>query len=248
MSRKKMWPGLLGVLALVVGCAEGATSPLASPASGTAIVLCNEELAPCDDGVIGSTPPPDPGYVEVNPCAECTGAPIIESTRVVLGIDAAGTISGHSEMQAWGNAYTITMTVGGSIPSGQRWNSPTVSDSYSSGLFTLGGFSTRMSARSPEASVATGQTCGLTATGYATFKAEIKTLGGGQTWRLAIKSEQARDVVQKACASDAPEEMVVPSDGAGGGNDPTTRADLRPCWDYYLLINGIWNYQYTFCI
>ena len=247
MSRTKTWLGLLGVLALVVGCAEAATNPLAPPAAGNAVVLCNAELAPCDDGSIGSTPPPDPGYVEVNPCAECSGAPIIESTKVVLAIDDGGTVFGHSEMLAWGNAYTITMTVGGSISSGRSWNSPTVSDSYASGLLTLGGLSTRMAARSPQASVATGQTCGLTATGYATFAAEIKMLGGGRTWRVAGKSEQARDIVQKACATDAPREVDVPSEGAGGGGEPISRSDSIPCWDHYLVTNGVWYYQYTWC-
>lgn len=243
MTRRMMWLGLFGVLSLVAGCAEAATDPLAPPASGSAVVLCNEDAAPCADG--GT--PPDPGYVEENPCAGCSGAPIIESTRVVVEIDAAGTITGHSEMQAWGNAYSITMTVSGSVPSGRTWTSPTVSDSYSSGLFTIGGFSTRMSARSPVASVATGQTCGLTATGFASFRAEIKTLGGGQTWRSSSRSEQAQAVNQKACEPETTREVDVPSDGAGGGSDPIGRSELTICWDHYSVTGNVWTYLYTWC-
>ena len=246
MTRTMKWLAVFGVLSLVAGCAEAATNPLAPPASGSTVVLCNEELAPCDSPI--NPPSPNPGYVEENPCAECSGDPTIGSTRVVVEIDGAGTITGHSEMEGWGNAFTITMTVGGSIPGGQSWTSPTVSNSYSSGLITIGGFSTRLSARSPIAIVATGQTCGLTATGYATFKAEIKALGGGYTWRSHSKSENARPVLQKACATETtPTEVDVPSEGAGGGYDPSSRSELMICWDHYLVTAGVWTYLYTWC-
>ncbi|MCY7378934.1 MAG: hypothetical protein LH467_06280 [Gemmatimonadaceae bacterium] len=246
MTRRKKWLAVFAVLSLVAGCAEAATNPLAPPESGSTVALCNSELTPCDSPVDPLAP--DPGIVQENPCAGCTGAPNIESTRVVVEIDAAGTITGYSEMQAWGNAYTITMSVGGSIPGGQSWTSPTVSNSYSSGLFTIGGLSTRMSARSPVAILATGQKCGLTATGYATFRAEIKALGSGNAWRSHSKSDQARPVLQKACTDETPpKEVDVPSPGAGGDRDPTILSESPPCWDHYLIISGTWYYQYTAC-
>lgn len=246
MQRRLKWLAVAGVVSLVTGCADAATNPLTPPASGSSVVLCTEDAAPCDSPIDPGSP--DPGYVEENPCAECSGAPIIQSTRVVVEIDAAGTITGYSEMEAWGNAYTITMSVGGSIPGGPSWTSPTVINSYSSGGVTIGGLSTRMSARSPVAILATGQKCGLTATGYATFKAEIKSLGGGSTWRSQSRSDQARPVLQKACTDDpAPQEVDVPNANGGGGSDPTIRSELIPCWDHYLIINGNWYYQYTWC-
>ena len=246
MTRRIKWIAVFGVLSLAAGCTDAATNPLAPPASGSSVELCNTELAPCDSPIAPQLP--NPGYVEENPCAECSGDPTIGSTRVVVEIDGAGTITGHSEMEGWGNAYTITMAVSGSIPSGQTWTSPTVSNSYSSGLITIGGLSTRLSARSPVAIVATGQKCGLTATGYATFKAEIKALGSGNTWRSHSRSDQARPVVQKACTDDTtPREVAVPSDGAGGGYDPTGRTELPTCWDYYWVSGNSWTYLYTTC-
>lgn len=245
-SRMKLL-AVMGVMSLGIGCGEAATNPLAPPESGSAVVLCNDELAPCDQPL--DPVAPDPGYVVVNPCAECSGAPIIYSTKVVVAVDAAGTITGHSEMEAWGNSYNITMAVGGSIPGGQSWSSPTVSDGYSSGLFTVSGGSTRFSARSPVAILATGQRCGLTATGYGTFKAEIKAPITGLTWRQQSKWDQATPVLQKACTdtSTPPTEVDVPNPVGGGSNDPTIRSEMIPCWDHYLVTNGIWYYQYTWC-
>lgn len=245
MNRMK-WLAVLGVVSLGIGCAEASTNPLPPPESGSTVELCNSELTPCDNPIDPGAA--NPGFVEVNPCVGCSGAPIIYSTRVVVAIDANGTITGHSEMEAWGNAYLITMSVGGSIPGGQTWTSPTVSDGYSSGLFTLGGASTRFSARSPVAILATGQKCGLTATGFGTFKAEIRAPVTGLTWRSQTKSDQATPVVQKPCTDDAaPREVDVPSANGGGGSDPTIRSELIPCWDHYLIINGNWYYQYTWC-
>lgn len=244
-SRMKLL-AVLGVMSVGIGCAEAATNPLAPPESGSAIVLCNSELSPCDAPI--DPVAPDPGSVVVNPCAECSGAPIILSTKAVVAIDAAGTITGQSEMEAWGNAYNITMTVGGSIPGGQSWTSPPVGDGYSSGLFTLGGASTRFSVRSPVAILATGQKCGLTATGYGTFKAEIRAPVTGLTWRQQTKSTQATPVLQIACADDTtPREVAVPSDPAGGGYDPIGRTELPTCWDYYWVSGNSWTYLYRIC-
>lgn len=244
MTRRTKWPAVFAVLSLVAGCADAATNPLAPPKSGSTVVLCNSELTPCDSPF--DPVPADPAPVQENPCAECTGDPIIGSTRVVVEIDAAGTITGHSEMEGWGNAFTITMTVGGSLPGGQSWTSPTVSNSYSSGLITIGGFSTRFSARSPVAVLATGQKCGLTATGYATFKAEIRVPASGLVWRSHSQSDQARPVQQTACVEETkPKEADVPN--PGGGGDPTGLSE-SVCWDHYLIINSTWFYQYTWCV
>lgn len=247
MTKWTMRLGLFGVLALVVGCGEAATNPLAPPESVGKLVMCDDYSVQCDERPTDpGTPPADRSYVEENPCAGCSGAPNIESTRAVVEIDAGGVISGYSQMEAWGNAYAISMSVTGSLLSGRSWSSPTVSDSYASGLLTIGGFSTHLSARSPIASVATGQTCGLTATGFASFKAEIKTLGGGQTWRSSSRSEQAPTVYQVPCPNEPLRPVDLPRDAESGG-DRRFQTDQAVCWDRYFVIGDSWTYMYTWC-
>ncbi len=238
---------LSGVLALTVGCGEAATNPLVPPESVGKVVLCDDYSVLCEGRPTDPVAPPaDQSYVEENPCDGCSGAPNIQSTRAVAEIDPAGVISGYSQMEAWGNAYAITMSVSGSLLSGRTWTSPTVSDSYASGLLTIGGLSTHLSARSPIASVATGQTCGLTATGFASYKAEIKTLGGYTTWRSASRAEQAPAVYQVRCPNDPTRPVDLPRDTDGGG-DRRLQTDQAVCWDRYYVSGDSWTYMYTWC-
>lgn len=247
MTKVTMRLGLFGVLALVIGCGEAATNPLAPPETAGTLTMCDDNSVQCDGRPSDpADPPPDPSYVEENPCAGCSGAPIIQSTRAVVEIDAGGVISGSSQMEAWGNAYTISMSVSGSLASGRSWSSPTVSDSYSSGLFTIGGISTHLSARSPIASVATGQTCGLTATGFASFKAEIRVPPGVVTWRSSSRAEQAPTVYQAPCPNDPPRPVDLPKNTDGGG-DREFLTDQAVCWDRYYVSGDSWTYMYTWC-
>ncbi|MEO7712151.1 MAG: hypothetical protein ABIV10_04475 [Gemmatimonadaceae bacterium] len=247
MTKLTMRVGLFGVLAMVIGCSEAATNPLAPPETAGTVVTCDDPSLPCDDKPTDpSLPPADDSYVEENPCAGCSGAPNIQSTRAVVEVDAAGTIRGYARMEAWGNAYSISMSVSGSLLSGRSWSSPTVSDSYASGLLTIGGLSTHLTAISPVASVATGQTCGLTATGFASFRAEIKTLGGYHTWRASSRAEQAPIVYQAPCPNDPLRPVDLPRSTDGGGGR-TLQTDQAVCWDRYLVEGDSWTYMYTWC-